>query len=222
MFTDRQRNPRRIGFLCSGDGAIFRKVVDACEEGTLESSIEICIADRECKSLNIASDSEIKTELVPRKNHTSCERFSDEILSVLTRNNIDLICLTFDSLLKGSIIEKYYGNMVNVHLSLLPSFPGFSAARRAIQQGVRYGGVTLHLVDESTDGGPILAQGVIPLSPRDDEKAYNSRIFETSHKLLVQVIKWYESNRIVVPREGQPYVAGARYDGVPFCPALEI
>ena len=214
--------PLRIGFLCSGNGGLFQKVIKACETGLLQSRIVVCVTDRLCPSQEIAESSGIMTQLVERKAYDSRETFSNDILKVLERQRIDLAILTFDSLLSGPILEKYWGRMVNVHLSLLPAFPGFKAVKKTIRSGVRFGGSTLHLIDESIDGGPILMQGIIPLSAHQNEEDYREKLFTITASELVQLIRWYEEGRVVIGNTGSPYIENGRYETVPFCPNLEL
>jgi len=210
MFTKSKNSvPRRIGFLCSGNGGLFRKTCEACRQGWLISDIVVCIADRVCGSQEVAKEFQIPRVMVERKAYETREAFSDAVLEVLRSHDVDLVVLTFDSLLTGSILRQYENRMINVHLSLLPAFPGF-------------GGVTLHWVDESTDGGPILSQSVVPIAPRDDTAAYGRRLFESGWPQLVQMIRWYEEGRVTVDEKRHPFVKEADYRGMTTCPALEL
>ena len=214
--------PQRVGFLCSGNGGLFRKACEACKKGWLSSDVVVCIADRACGSQEVADGFQVPQVMIERQAYDTREAFSDAVLDELRRHDVDLVVLTFDSLLTGAVLRQYENRMINVHLSLLPAFPGFGGVEKAIHRGVRFGGVTLHLVDESTDGGPILSQGVVPIAPQDDAISYGRRLFEAGWHQLVQMIRWYEEGRVVVDEKSHPFVEGADYRGRTTCPALEL
>jgi len=214
--------PRRIGFLCSGNGGLFRKTCEACRQGWLKSDIAACIADRVCGSQDVAKEFQIPEVMVERKAYETREAFSDAVLEALRSHDIDLVVLTFDSLLTGAVLRQYENRMINVHLSLLPAFPGFGGLKKAVQRGVRFGGVTLHWVDETTDEGPILSQSVVPIAPQDDAATYGRRLFEAGWPQLVQMIRWYEEGRVTVDEKNHPFIQNADYHGRTTCPALEL
>ena len=212
----------RIGFLCSGNGGLFQRAAEACKMGLLNSRIVVCVTDRTCRSQEVAEKYNIPVRTIPRKDYASRDAFSADVRKALEQHQANLFFLTFDSLLSGPILQDHWGRMINVHLSLLPVFPGFKAVEKTIRAGVRFGGSTLHLVDETVDGGPIITQGIIPLEPRVEREDYESRLFKITWLQMIQTIRWYEEDRVIIKDEKHPYIVKGRYDSTPFCPALEL
>lgn len=211
----------RIGFLCSGQGRVFTKVCAACGD-ILDSKVAVCIMDRECKSENTAVRYGIPAFFVMRKEYKSRAKFSDEVLRILKDHGVELVCLTFDSLLSGEIIEHYKNKMINIHPSLLPAFRGPDAAKRTFHSQAKFGGVSLHIVDHSMDTGPVIAQGIISIWPTMVFWQYGDYILHRSQRLMIQGIKWFEENRIFInTADAYAYVHGANYTSYPFCPEIE-
>ena len=169
---------KRIGFLCSGNGAIFRKVCVAVNRRWLRSDLVICIVNRPCPSEAIAESFGIPIVRVHRDRFRDRLAFSNEILEHLQHYEVDVVGLTFDSLLAGPILERYRWRMINVHPGLLPAFPGLSAVRKTREAGVLYGGGTIHFLDEKMDRGPIISQGIAAIRPGEDLAVYDKAAFD--------------------------------------------
>ena len=212
----------KIGFLCSGNGGLFKEVNRAIKRKILSSNIVVSVMDRQCAAIGIAKEFCIPFKILERKKYDSREHFSSDLLSILRPFSVDLLVLTFDSLLTGQLLNEYSNRIINVHFSLLPAFRGLNAIENALKYGARFGGVTIHFVDESMDTGPIIMQASVPISIFDNRQTLGSKLFSHSVKMLIQVIRWFEQGRITQNKYGIPFVKNGNYEGKTFCPDLEI
>jgi phosphoribosylglycinamide formyltransferase-1 len=121
----------------------------------------------------------------------------NEIVEWCDRRGIDLIALAgFMRILKGPLLERYAGRIMNIHPSLLPSFPGLHAVRQAIDQGVRVTGCTVHFVDRTVDGGAIILQGAVPVEPDDTEETLLERVHSEEHRIYTEAIRLFAEGRL--------------------------
>jgi phosphoribosylglycinamide formyltransferase-1 len=133
------------------------------------------------------------------KAHASREDYDRALLNVLTLENIDVVVLAgFMRLLSASFVRAFEGRLVNIHPSLLPSFPGRHAIRDALSWGAKVTGVTVHLVDEEVDHGPILLQEAVAIEPGDDEATLLERIHAVEHRLYPRAVKLLVEGRVRV------------------------
>jgi phosphoribosylglycinamide formyltransferase-1 len=212
---------RRIGFLCSGKGHTFRKTCEAMKKGLLDSHVVVCIVDRPCGSETIARSLGIRLIRIFRKHYQDRGAFSNAILEQINRFQVDVVGLTFDSLLEGPLVEMYGNRMMNVHPGLLPAFPGLKAVKEAKDSHALYGGATIHLVDGKMDHGPIVSQGIVPIHRGKSGQSYDQEVFQSCYLQLIQALKWFEEGRIKVS-EKRVIIQDGHYGGLPFSPALEI
>ncbi|MBM4408968.1 MAG: bifunctional phosphoribosylaminoimidazolecarboxamide formyltransferase/IMP cyclohydrolase [Chloroflexi bacterium] len=178
---------KRVVVGVSGAGSSLRALVAAARRGALGADVALVFADRECRGLDWAAEEGIDTALVP----IGADRAAaDEVLAqTLLASGPDLVVLAgYMRILGPKTLAALPGRIVNLHPSLLPSFPGAHAVRDALAAGVRVSGTTVHLVDETLDGGTILAQQAVPVLPGDDEAALHERIKSVEHVLLPRVV----------------------------------
>ncbi len=117
------------------------------------------------------------------------EEHEREIIRALRERHVDLVCLAgYMRLLSPCFIEAFRGRILNIHPSLLPAFPGLDAQRQALEHGVKVSGCTVHFVDETLDGGPIIAQRAVPVIEGDTVDSLSARILEEEHKLYVEAV----------------------------------
>lgn len=160
-------------------------LADAVEQGRIaRARIGLVISDQPgAAGLGRAAERGLKTLVIPRGNRTR-EDHEQEILTALSEQQVDLICLAgYMRLLSGHFIDAFRGKIINIHPSLLPAFPGLAAQRQALDHGVKWSGCTVHFVDETLDGGPIIAQSVVPVLEDDSEETLSARILEQEHLL---------------------------------------
>ena len=173
---------RRIAVGVSGAGSNLRALVAAANRGAVGGSVVLVFADRDCPALAWAAEQGIDTALVP-------DGDDDALAETLAGARPDVVVLAgYMRLVGPRVLEAFGGRMINTHPSLLPSFPGAHAVRDALAHGVTVTGVTIHLVDETLDGGPIVAQEAVPVLPDDDEASLHARIQVVEHRLLPRIV----------------------------------
>jgi phosphoribosylaminoimidazolecarboxamide formyltransferase/IMP cyclohydrolase len=172
----------RIAVGVSGTGSNLRALEAAAGRGELGGEIVLVFADRECAALAWAAERGIETALIPGG--------KDKVLAAtLEAAEPDLVVLAgYMRIVKKRTLESFGGRIVNTHPSLLPAFPGARAVRDALAHGARVSGATVHVVDKTLDGGPIIAQEAIPILPDDDEATLHERIKAVEHRLLPAVV----------------------------------
>lgn len=164
---------------------------DAVRDGRIPNAeIAIVISDKAgVRGLELARERGIETVAIERRGRTR-EEHEREIISVLREHEVDLICLAgYMRLLSPCFIEEFRGRILNIHPSLLPDFPGLDAQRQALEHGVKVSGCTVHFVDETLDGGPIILQRVVPVIEGDTVETLSARILEQEHQLYPDAVK---------------------------------
>jgi phosphoribosylglycinamide formyltransferase-1 len=166
-------------------------LADAVASGSVPGAeVVLVVSDKPgAAGLLLAKERGLKTLVVERRGRNRVEH-ELEIISALRNHKVDLICLAgYMRLLSPCFIEAFAGRILNIHPSLLPSFPGLDAQRQAIEHGVRLSGCTVHFVDDTLDGGPILAQRVVPVLENDTEETLAARILEQEHQLYPEALR---------------------------------
>lgn len=159
------------------------------DERIPDAQIAVVISDRaDAHGIARAHEYGIETLVIERRKRTR-EEHEQEILAALREREISLVCLAgYMRLLSPLFIDAYRGRILNIHPSLLPAFPGLDAQRQALRYGVKYTGCTVHFVDETLDGGAIIAQAVVPVHDSDTEEILAARILAEEHKLYAQAV----------------------------------
>jgi phosphoribosylglycinamide formyltransferase-1 len=198
----------RLGVLVSGRGSNLQAILDAAAAGTLGAEVEVVVSDNPkafaLKRLEKLDKNPVPGVVVDRKTFPSPETFERAIFETLEKHRVNLVILAgFMRRLSPWFVQRFPKRIVNIHPSLLPSFPGLHAQRQALEHGVKISGCTVHLVDETLDGGPILAQSAVPVLDGDTEETLSARILEEEHRLLPKTIrtlaKQYASEERSVP-----------------------
>ena len=182
---------------------------DAIQRGVIpHAEIALVVSDNaDAPGLILARQRELNTVVIERRGRTRREH-DNEIISALRKHETDLICLAgYMRLLSRGFVEAFNGRILNIHPSLLPSFPGLNAQRQALEHGVEWSGCTVHFVDDTLDGGPIVAQRVVPVLHDDSEETLSARILEQEHQLYPEAVA------LIV--RGEYEVAGRRVIIVP-------
>jgi phosphoribosylglycinamide formyltransferase 1 len=164
---------------------------DAVRDARIPNAeIVIVISDKSgARGLELARDRGIETVAIERRGRTR-EEHEREIIAVLREHHVDLVCLAgYMRLLSPCFIEAFRGRIVNIHPSLLPAFPGLDAQRQALEHGVKVSGCTVHFVDETLDGGPIILQRTVPVVEGDTVDSLSTRILEQEHQLYPEAVR---------------------------------
>lgn len=200
---------RRLGVLISGRGSNLQAIIDAIREGRLDAEIGLVISNRPgVEGLARARAADIDALCVDHRAYPDRQAFDMAIVAELRRRNVRLVCLAgFMRLLGPSVVQAYPDAILNIHPSLLPSFPGLEAQRQAIEYGVKVSGVTVHVVDEELDHGPIVLQATVPVADDDTPETLAARILQEEHRLYPEAIGLMlggriarHGRRLVVPR----------------------
>ena len=181
---------KRIAILISGRGSNMVALADAVRDGTITNAeVAIVISDkRDAAGLESANERGIDTLVIERGARTRLEH-DREIVSALTVRQIDLVCLAgYMRVLSSEFINAYRGRILNIHPSLLPAFPGLDAQRQALEHGAKVSGCTVHFVDETLDGGPIVVQREVPVHDDDTNESLSARILIEEHKLYAEAV----------------------------------
>jgi phosphoribosylglycinamide formyltransferase-1 len=180
----------RLGILISGRGSNMLALDEAVREGRIaEALIAVVISDRaQAEGLMRARERGLETLSIERRGRTR-EEHEGEIISALQARDVGLVCLAgYMRLLSGKFIDAYRGRVLNIHPSLLPSFPGLDAQRQALLHGVKWTGCTVHFVDETLDGGPIIEQRIVPVRDDDTVETLAARILAEEHLLYPEAV----------------------------------
>lgn len=190
--------PLRIAVFASGSGSNFQAIADAAKAGKLDARIELLVCDRpQAPVVQRAQEAGVAVHTFRPKEYPSREAYEQEILELLRGQQVELVLLAgYMRILTDVLVSAYWGRMINIHPSLLPSFPGLHAVRQALEHGVKVTGITVHLVDGGLDSGPILAQRALDIRPDDTEQSLSERIHPMEHELLPQVIQQIASGII--------------------------
>jgi phosphoribosylglycinamide formyltransferase 1 len=165
-------------------------LIDAAQSGMIpQAEVAVVISDQPAApGLEKAKERGIETVVVERRGR-SREEHDREIMAALRDRNIDLICLAgYMRILSNEFIEAFRGRILNIHPSLLPSFPGLEPQKQALDNGVDFSGCTVHFVDETLDGGPVIAQRVVPVLEGDTVEKLSARILEQEHQLYPDAV----------------------------------
>jgi phosphoribosylglycinamide formyltransferase-1 len=188
----------KIGVLVSGAGTNLQALIDAQARGELApAELAVVVSNRrDAPALARAAAAGVPAEVVE---HGGLARvvFEARLLDALVRHAVEAVVLAgFMRVLTASFVDRFAGRIINTHPSLLPAFPGVNAPAQAIAYGVKLAGVTVHFVDASVDGGPIIAQAAVAVADDDDATTLHARIQRDEHRLLPIVVQRLAAGRL--------------------------
>jgi phosphoribosylglycinamide formyltransferase-1 len=191
---------KRIAFLASGRGSNFQAVIDAIGCGTVPGQCIALITDNpRAYAIDRAKTAGIPVTVVDYTSFPSRKEYEVSLLEAMENVRADLFVLAgYMRILGVEIARKFPGKMINIHPALLPSFTGLHAQRQAILHGVKVSGCTVHFVDESLDGGPVIIQRCVPVIEGDDEDSLAERILEHEHICLPEVVRLFCEDRLTI------------------------
>jgi phosphoribosylglycinamide formyltransferase-1 len=182
---------KRIGVLLSGRGSNFEALAESIASGRIPNAeVGIVISNREgAPGLERAKSRGIAMRSIPSKG-LERETYDRLVVAVLNEHNIDLVCLAgYMRLLSPYFVAAFPNRILNIHPSLLPSFPGLESQRQALEYGVKFAGCTVHFVDENLDAGPIVLQAVLPVNDGDTEDTLSARILHEEHRIYSEAVR---------------------------------
>jgi len=194
----------RLGVLGSGRGSNFSAIADNCANGTLPAEVVCVISDVEdALILDSARKRNIPAIYLNPKEQVDSEIYNWALSEVLFEHEVDLVALAgFMRIVKHPLLTRFRKAVMNVHPSLLPSFPGLNAQRQALEHGVKFTGCTVHFVDQGTDTGPIITQAAVPVLEGDTEETLSARILIQEHRIYSEAIRLYAEGKLRIASNG--------------------
>jgi phosphoribosylglycinamide formyltransferase-1 len=190
----------RLGILISGRGSNMVALANAINEARIPNAeISIVISDQaQAAGLLRAQELGLETAVIERTGR-SREEHDRAIVTSLQEHGVEIVCLAgYMRLLSSYFIDTYRNRILNIHPSLLPAFPGLNVHARVLEHGAKWSGCTVHFVDESLDGGPIIAQKVVAVRDDDKEETLSARILEQEHKLYAEALALVVSGNYII------------------------
>jgi len=181
---------KKFGILLSGRGSNFEAIANSIDAGRLDAEIAVVISNRpEARGLALARERGLNAVSIPSKG-LDREVYDRMVVAELKENTVDLVCLAgYMRLLSAYFVREFPLRILNIHPSLLPSFPGLEAQHQALEHGVKISGCTVHFVDELLDAGPIVIQRAVPVLDEDTEQTLAARILEQEHQAYTEAIR---------------------------------
>lgn len=200
----------KIVILISGSGSNLQSFIDACSAGVVDGKIMAVISNRPgVKGLDRASAADIPNIVIDHRAFKSREEFDQHLAEVITSFTPDLVVLAgFMRILTDGFVNQFIGKLINIHPSLLPSYPGLNTHQRAIEAGDSTAGATVHFVTPELDGGPAILQAAVPILPKDTAVDLAARVLIVEHEIYPVVAQWYCQGRVVMA-QGKVF-----YDGI--------
>ncbi|HEX4478224.1 MAG TPA: phosphoribosylglycinamide formyltransferase [Polyangiaceae bacterium] len=189
-----------LGVLVSGAGTNLQAILEAISEKKLSASVRLVVSNKPgVLALERAEKAGVPTKVVSHRDYADREAFDGALVAALVGAGVDWVVLAgFMRLLTRKLLGAFPNRVLNIHPSLLPAFPGVDAQRQAFDYGAKITGCTVHLVDEGTDTGPIVAQRAVPVRDDDDAESLTARILVEEHRLLVEVLAAIAEGRLDV------------------------
>ena len=194
----------RVAVLASGRGSNLQAIIDAMEAGTVQAKIVAVISNKkDAPALERAHRQGLSTLFVDPKPYAnrpdSREAYDLALLDVLRRHNVELVLLAgYMKIVTTVLVEAFTNRMMNIHPSLLPSFPGLDVQKKAIEWGCKLAGCTVHFVTEGVDEGPIILQAAVPILDNDTSDTLAARILDQEHKIYPRAVQLFAEGRLRV------------------------
>src|SRR6201998_3047334 len=182
---------KRIGVLLSGRGSNFEALADSVAAGRIPGA-EVAVAGSHREGApgsGKAKERKIATRVIPSKG-LEREAYDRQVVAVLNEHKVDMVCLAgYMRLLSPFFVAAFPNRILNIHPSLLPSFPGLESQRQALAYGVKFAGGTVHFVDENLDAGPIVLQAIVEVKDDDTDATLSERILKEEHRIYTEAVK---------------------------------
>ena len=205
---------KNIVILISGRGSNMEALVAARDAGTLPVNIAAVISNRPAaQGLETAEKAGITAHYIDHKAFAERDAFDAALAECIDGFAPDLVVLAgFMRILSDGFVRHYAGRLMNIHPSLLPAFPGLHTHRRALEEGVRIHGCTVHFVTPALDHGPVIIQAAVPVLDSDDEATLAARVLRQEHRIYAQAVRWFAEGRLRLD-DGRVRLAGELADG---------
>jgi phosphoribosylglycinamide formyltransferase-1 len=214
---------RRVAILISGRGSNMTALIEAAAADSFPAEIALVISNKaDAPGLAVAQANGVKTLVIESKPFGKDRAGFEKLLqAALDEHKIELICLGgFMRLFTAAFVEHWYGRMLNIHPSLLPSFPGLDPHGQALRAGVKISGATVHFVIPETDAGPIVMQGAVPVAGDDTPDTLAARVLDIEHKIYPQALRLLATNAIQIDGDVTKNSAGVCSDDNLIAPSV--
>ena len=192
---------KRTAVLISGRGSNMAALIEAAADPAYPAEIALVLSNvADAGGLAIATSKGIKTETVDHKTFgKDRDAFETAIQKALDAGKIDFVCLAgFMRLLTPAFVQRWYGRMLNIHPALLPAFKGLDTHERALAEGVKIHGATVHFVVPEMDSGPIVAQAAVPVLKGDTPQTLASRVIQAEHRIYPLALRWLAEGKLKI------------------------
>jgi phosphoribosylglycinamide formyltransferase-1 len=191
---------KRLVILISGRGSNMAAVLAAVREGRIAAKVAGVISSRPAAAgLAIADEHGVPAMVIDHTRFADRSAFERELEFAIDQLEPDLVVLAgFMRVLDAQFVARYAGRLMNIHPSLLPAYPGLHTHRRALADGVKVHGCTVHFVTHDVDHGPIVAQAAVAVREDDDEASLAARVLAAEHRILVAAVRWFCEDRLVI------------------------
>jgi phosphoribosylglycinamide formyltransferase-1 len=205
--------------LISGRGSNMQALLEA---GLPINRVVVISNDPDAEGLKIAASLGALVSCIDHRNFQSREAFDAALADEIDRHQPDLIALAgFMRILTDGFVLRYQGRLLNIHPSLLPAYPGLQTHRRALQDGVRIHGCTVHFVTAAVDHGPIVIQAAVPVMPDDTPQILASRVLQAEHRIYPQAVRWFLQGRLKLSGQMVTVSRAVVHDSVIYSPGLQ-
>lgn len=193
-------SPLRLAVLASGRGSNLQAIIDAIEQKRLQAVLAVVISNKaEAQALERARKHGATAVFLDSKATPGREAYDAVILEHLRKHDVGLVVLAgYMKIVTRALIDAYANRIMNIHPSLLPSFPGLAAQQQALDWGVKVSGCTVHFVEEGVDTGPIIQQAAVPVLEGDTAESLEARILAQEHRIYPEAIQLFAEGRLTV------------------------
>jgi phosphoribosylglycinamide formyltransferase-1 len=190
--------PLRLGVLASGRGSNLQAILDAASVRGFGAAVVVVVSDqKDSAALERARRGRVPAVFLDPVESSSRDAYDERIVGVLKEHRVDLVVLAgYMRIATAVLVGAFRNRIINIHPSLLPSFPGLRAQKKALEWGVRISGCTVHFVEETVDSGPIILQAAVPVRGDDTEETLAARILAQEHRILPQAIRYFAEGRL--------------------------
>ncbi len=190
----------RIVVLASGDGSNFQVIAEAIAAGRIQGQLVGLICNRkQARVVERAQTLGVRTEVIDHQDHPDRNSFEQTMLAVLQRWQPDLIVLAgFMRVLSASFVQRFSGQIINIHPSLLPAYKGLNTHQHVLNAGDRLHGCSVHFVIAALDAGTVIAQSLLEVRPQDTVDSLAQRVHQLEHELYPRIIGWIAAGRVAL------------------------
>lgn len=191
---------KKIVVLISGSGSNLQSIIEGCQSGTIKGRIVAVVSNQSTAyGLVRAQQAGIPAACLDAKMYANRHAYDAALLSLIEQYQPDLVVLAgFMRILSPEFVTHFTGKLLNIHPSLLPKYPGLHTHRKALENGDKEHGTSVHFVTEELDGGPVILQAKVPIFPEDTEEDLIERVKTQEHAIYPLVVQWFSDNRLTM------------------------